>query len=588
MISLKKINYLLDKKEKKRVLLLVFFLFIGMIFEIVGLGSILPAMSLILNQDISETYPEIGGYLAQFENLSQSFILFFGLIILVLIFLCKSFFLVFLSWKQASFSTGFSASLSRKLFFAYLQQPYSYHLLRNSAHLLRNIQNESYLLMNVSVSVINLSIEVTALLGIAGTLIYLEPVGALLLGFFFLSSGFLFTVITRGKLKHWGNVRQYSDGEAAQQILQGLGGIKEVKLMGVESFFLSKFNKHNQIKSEVLTKQITLQHVPRIYLELLAVIALAGLIIYMKMSLISFGTMLPTLSVFVAAAFRMIPSVNKIMSSTQHIRFNSTVIDLFYDEFKSIEKLGTDKKDLSLLKTNEFKDCLSVKNISFQYEGSESMALSNISLDIKKGEMVGLIGQSGSGKSTLIDIITGILPPLSGYVLADGKNVHQNLRLWQNQIGYVPQSIYLTDESLRKNIAFGIPEDLIDDSVISRAIVATQLDELVKDLPQGVDTIVGERGVRLSGGQRQRIGIARALYRDPAILVLDEATSALDTETESDVMDSIKSFHGLKTIFIIAHRLSTVQNCDRIYVLRKGKLLKSGIASEVLDHINES
>lgn len=306
------------------------------------------------------------------------------------------------------------------------------------------------------------------------------------------------------------------------------------------------------------------------------------------MSLISFGTMLPTLSVFVAAAFRMIPSVNKIMSSTQHIRFNSTVIDLFYDEFKSIEKLGTDKKDLSLLKTNEFKDCLSVKNISFQYEGSESMALSNISLDIKKGEMVGLIGQSGSGKSTLIDIITGILPPLSGYVLADGKNVHQNLRLWQNQIGYVPQSIYLTDESLRKNIAFGIPEDLIDDSVISRAIVATQLDELVKDLPQGVDTIVGERGVRLSGGQRQRIGIARALYRDPAILVLDEATSALDTETESDVMDSIKSFHGLKTIFIIAHRLSTVQNCDRIYVLRKGKLLKSGIASEVLDHINES
>jgi ABC-type multidrug transport system fused ATPase/permease subunit len=582
MTAFDKINYLLEKKEKTKILVLFFLILIGMAFEMISVGAVLPILNLVTNQDISKVFPKVLPILEQLGRYSRSSLIFYGILSLVLIYLIKSIFLVFLSWKQASFSTELSASLSRKLFLGYMKKPYSFHLKKNSALLLRNIQNETNLLMTVSISAINLSIEITVLVGITFTLIYLAPLATFLVGLFFGLAGFSFTLITKGRLYNWGKDRQYHDGNATQHILQGFGGIKEVKLMGLEHFFLFNFDKHNKLKAEVLTKQITFQQVPRIYLELLAIISLAGTVILTKSSSVSFEKLLPMLGVFGTAAFRVIPSVNRILSSIQIIRFNRSVIDLLHSEFQVINNSDVENIGFPKLTIKKLNDSIFVDRISFQYEGSETNALYDISMGIKKGEIIGLIGQSGSGKSTLVDIVLGLLRPKSGKILADGKDIYGNLRQWQNQIGYVPQSIYLTDESLRNNIAFGVPEDKINDLAVTRSVIAAQLGELIKSLPEGLNTIVGERGVRLSGGQRQRIGIARALYCDPDILVLDEATSALDSETEMGVIEAVNSFKGKKTILIIAHRLSTVQNCDRIYVLSHGKVVKNGTTDEIL------
>ena len=574
-----KLAYLLSPAQKRQLIILGGLLLIGMLFEMAGLGILIPALGLMLNSDIGKEYPKLNPFLDALGNPTQIQLVLWGMSILVFVYIIKAVFLSFLSWRQSKFSSELSADLSQNLFMGYMRQPYTFHLQRNSAELLRNIQIEINQFTAVSTAAVNLTLEFCVVFGVAFMLIWVEPLGALVVTSFLGVSAFGFHQLTKHKLLSWGENRQIHQGLANQHLLQSLGGVKDVKLMGREDYFFGEYTTQNQMYAKIMAKVTTLSLLPRMYLELLAVVGLAGLIVLMVMQNKPLDLLLPTLGVFVAAAFRMIPSVNRIMNSIQTIRYSRPVLDVLYDEFQSI---NNSERYLQKKAKLNFANDLFLKDLSFNYYNTEYQALNNISMRIKRGESVGFIGPSGSGKSTLVDVILGLLIPVNGTIEVDGQDIKYNLRGWQDQIGYVPQSIYLTDDTLRKNVAFGIANDLIDNFSVDRAIKAAQLDEFVASLTEGLETFVGERGIRLSGGQRQRIGIARALYHDPSVLVLDEASSALDSETERGVMEAVTALHGEKTLVIVAHRLSTLSNCDRIYKLDKGKIVEEGLPKKML------
>ena len=579
---IQKLKYLLSKSQKRQLLILAVLLMIGMFFEMAGLGILVPSIGVMLNSDVGSKYPALKPLLNVLGNPSQLRLIMLGLTTMVSVYLVKTVFLAFLGWKQSKFSAELTADLSCNLFSGYLKQPYAFHMQRNSAELLRNTQNEINQFASVSQSAITLTIELSLLVSVAFMLILVEPIGALIVTCFLGFSSFIFHRLTRNKLLNWGESRQFIEGKTNQHLLQGLGGVKDLKILGREDNFIHQFNVHNTNRAKITTKQYTLLQIPRLYLEFLAVLGMAGLIMVMVWQQKPLDLILPTLGIFVAAAFRMIPSVNRIMGSMQAIRYSRPVVNVLYDEFYLIRNTKETTPSLNRL---EYKNELVVNNLNFSYPNVPAKALENVTVTIKKGESIGFIGSSGSGKSTLVDNILGLLTPNSGTISLDGVDIEHNLREWQNQIGYVPQSIYLTDDSLLHNVAFGISPEDIDMDAVQEAIKAAQLDEFIEGLPEGIHTMVGERGVRLSGGQRQRIGIARALYHDPHVLVLDEATSSLDSDTEQAVMDAVNLLHGEKTILIVAHRLTTLKNCDRIYKLEKGKLVESYNTKKVISNL---
>ena len=579
MTLLKKLNFLLSASQKRELITLAILMLIGMLFEMAGLGMLIPAMGLMLNSDIEGKYPAVKPYLEALGNPNQTQLVIWGMLILVMVYLIKAIYLVFLSWRQSRFTAALSADLSRNLFFGYLCQPYNFHLQRNSAELLRNIQSEIAQFTTVSQSVISLSIEFSVVVGVAFMMFLVEPLGAAAVSFFLAISALGFHWLTKKKLLIWGKQRQFHSGLLNKHLLQGLGGVKDVKLMGRENHFIEEYSKHNLAKAKIQVKVSTLGLIPRVYLELLAVIGLAGLISLMMVQKKPLHLLLPTLGVFIAAAFRMIPSVNRVMTYFQQIRYSQPVVEVLFNEFRMIRNEG---EPITVFPKFIFNCWLEVKKLSFHYANAKINALEEVSISIKKGESIGFIGPSGSGKSTLLDNILGLLTPDNGKITIDGQDIQKNIRGWQNQIGYVPQSIYLTDDTLRRNVAFGLPNDQINDVKVARAIKAAHLDEFVHSLPNKLETYVGERGIRLSGGQRQRIGIARALYNDPAVLVLDEATSALDSATERSVMQAVSELQGDKTILIVAHRVTTVEQCNRVYKLEHGRIVQEGIPEDIL------
>ena len=390
---------------------------------------------------------------------------------------------------------------------------------------------------------------------------------------------FVFHRFTKTRVVKWGEERQNIGAIKNQILFQGLGGVKDIKLMNRGEHFLFEYSQSNYNLSKIRIKVNTLSQIPRLYIEVFAVMGLVAFILSMVAQNKPVQVLIPTLGIFAAAAFRLIPSINRIMTYMQGIQIAKPVINLLYDEFKLLNTSIVVKEEVKDL---NFNDKIILKNIWFTYSSKSKLVLENISLEIKKGETVGFIGPSGSGKSTLIDLLLGLLEPERGEIIIDNTPLKSNNRAWQDKIGYVPQSIYLTDDSLRSNIAFGIDPKLVNDEAVNRAVNAAQLTEFILSLDEGINTFVGERGARLSGGQRQRIGIARALYHNPSVLILDEATSSLDNETEKGFMDAINNLKREKTIIIVAHRLSTVSNCDKIFKLKSGKLIQEGIPEEVL------
>ena len=575
----KKIKYLLTLKQKKEALVLGFMMLIGMLIEMGGLAILMPSFSFLLVDPSTSKNQHIIYYLMKLGNPSHSVLILYIMLTLIFYFIFKAIFSFFLIWKQSNFTSNISAELSTQLFKGYLNLPYQYHLTKNSSELLRNIQTEVALFTNVTQSIITVAIEVSVALGLFFVLVLAEPKGALIVILFFLVASVLFHRITRRKLLIWGEQRQYFSAGINKHLFQGLGGIKDLKLLGKEHFFLTEFTNQNNPFAGISAKFLTLSQIPRIYLELLAIIGLSSLIIFMVYQGGPVTEVMPIIALFVAAAFRMMPSINRVIGAFQTIRYAVPVIDLLYSEFKIINNSNFGNFENGEVIIN---GDIHIKNLDFKYETANNLALENINIEIIFNSTVGFIGESGSGKSTMIDILLGLLVPLNGEILVSGINITSNLPSWQTKIGYVPQSIYLTDDSIKNNIAFGVKDAEIDVRALNNAVQISQLESLITSLPDGLNTEVGERGVRLSGGQRQRIGLARALYRNPDILVLDEATSALDVDTESEIMDSIKKLKGKKTIIIVAHRYSTVNHCDVIYKFSQGRVVDSGIPDEVL------
>jgi len=420
--------------------------------------------------------------------------------------------------------------------------------------------------------------EILVIVGVSLLLLSIEPWGATIVVTTLGLTAWGLNVFTKKKVVEWGERRQLHDGLRLQYLQEGLGGVKDLKLLGRETEFIKQFQEQSEMSARVGRRQATSLLLPRLFLELFAVVGIATLVQVMLFRGRSPESLLPTLGVFAAAAFRIMPSFTRIMGALQSLQYSLPVVSTLYAELQSLEKEGGGQaKTLSV-----FNCSLIMENVSYKYPEATSCSLEKVSLSIEKGSSVGFIGGSGAGKSTLVDILLGLLTPTSGAVKVDGRNIQDSLRTWQNRIGYVPQSIFLMDATLRRNVAFGVPEEEIDESALRRAICSAQLEEYVESLPEGLETFVGELGTRLSGGQRQRIGIARALYHNPEVLVLDEATSALDLHTESDVMKAVNALHGQKTIIIVAHRTSTVEQCDRLFRLEGGKLVTEGTPKEVL------
>jgi len=567
----KKIWSLLSTEQRRAAGVLVVLMLFGMILETMGIGLIIPVLAIMTKSEQAGRQIAIEPLMKLLGNPTHSQLLVVTMLALVGIYFVKALYLALLAWRQSRFVFALQVSLSRRLFDAYLHQPYTFHLQRNSAQLMRNVLRETSEFSHVAmIPGATIIAEGLVLIGIGCLLLVIEPIGAMVVLMIVGSAGYAFYKMTRMRVLRWGEARQLHEGLRTQHLQQGLGGVKEVKLLGREEQFLAQYASHDASVARVQERQLVMQALPRLWLELLAVIGLAGLVLVMLGLGRAVETFIPTLGLFAAAAFRLMPSVNKVLTSTQNLRFALPVVNTLQAEL-SLPNNVSQRCEAGPM---PFHRALRLDNVSYAYPDTSENALSNVTLAIPCGAAVGFVGSSGSGKSTLIDVILGLLAPTHGGVLVDDANIQPNLRGWQRQVGYVPQSIYLTDDSLRCNIAFGLPSEQIDDAAVWSAIRAAQLDTFVEELPKGLDTFVGERGVRISGGQRQRIGIARALYHDPAVLVLDEATSALDSVTEQGVVDAVRALRGTKTVLIIAHRGSAVEHCDMVVKLARGTVVE--------------
>jgi len=589
-----KFLYILKGKYKNFVVLMIMFLIVSFM-ETIGIGLIGPFISIATDPDffkrpsiLQPIYNSLG-----FTSANQ-FIFVFGLI-LIGIFCLKG--VVSFSVQRKIFNFGFSTQgdIQTRLMSAYLSAPYTFHLNKNTATLVQSVIKDTEVFCNNVMMPILFSISNIAIItGLVTLLVVTSPFATLIISGILLVGYVLFHSL-KDRLARWGR----ESGEASTEIIRiinhGLGGLKETRVIGCEPYFNDQMHVQAHRYASVVSKSLSASTLPRYILEAF----LMTFLIVITFIFITFDNQSPqqltsVLGIFAMASIRLMPSASNLMGSINGIRYANYAIDKIYFELKEAESLLQDFNSYRVSSHSgtyeisdrnhvmSFADDVAIDDVVYRYPNSADDALNQVSFHIKRGQSIGLIGRSGAGKTTMVDVILGLLLPQSGDIRVDGVSIYENVRSWQNLLGYVPQSIFLMDDTLEKNIAFGVPPESIDRKRLYAALESAQLLELVESLPDGLNTLMGERGVRLSGGQRQRVGIARALYHEREILVLDEATSALDNETEKLVSESIKSLSGTKTLIIIAHRLSTIEHCDCIYLMEKGCVVKSGTYREVV------
>ena len=564
----------LTRRERKSLLGMFLLILFGVLLETLSVGLLIPALTVLTRDDSSLNLP----YVTLKSSLSQSQLIQIAAGAIFLVYLFKNVFIGVSTWIQRGFLTKISTRLSARMLEIYIHQPYAYHLRHNSAVLIRNTQDASMVVgggVEPTLAVLSDGLIAASLFVV---LVVVEPLGTISVVAIFVGATMLFQRLTTNRLREWGKQRQEQKGKIIQSIQQSLGAIKDIQILGREQSFTDVHREQQELDANLMRKINMTQVLPRLWLEIIAMGAMASLVVIMLLTGNEINAIVPVVGLFALSAFRVLPSVNKIINGLQMLRVSRAAIETIHRD------LGLDIPASSSSKVDVFEfEELTTENLGFQYEQMDSEVLKDISILIKRGEAVGFVGQSGSGKSTLIDILLGLLEPKSGFVRVNGLPIGECKRSWQHLVGYIPQTIFLMDDSLRRNIAIGIAEGEIDEGAIREAIKSAQLEDFIASLPEGLDTFVGERGVRLSGGQRQRIGIARALYHRPSVLVLDEATSSLDTETEKGVMQAVQALQGNKTVIIVAHRLSTVEYCDRLYRLDVGRIVDEGTFDEVMN-----
>jgi ATP-binding cassette, subfamily B, bacterial PglK len=586
-----KLLYLTKGHYRSLVLVLfLFFLISGL--ELFGTGMIGPFIAVATNPDLVESNSWLNlGFKSLNLSSKYQYVLVLGLVVAIAFYL-KAFLAFRAQLTVFKFGFNLRGELANRLMKSYLEAPYSFHLKVNSANLIQNISGTTDsvclgvimpLLTSINNCIIVLALTILLIKVSSMALILIMILSFVVLGIL---------KLTKHQLEYWGKTGWQAATEMIRTINHGLGGFKETRVLGCESYFQNQMQQLTKTYARNMSLAQGYGNLPRYVLEAVMISFLVGFtLVYIHLSQANNESLTAVLGIFALASIRLLPAAGNLVTGVNTIRTNTFAVNKLFFDFQELEAesqsphLTMVGAHASHVTANKPFQEIRLEQVTFKYPNHNQNALSQISLTIQKGQSIGLIGKSGAGKTTLVDVILGLFTPQSGDIKVDDTSVYKDLRNWQNMLGYVPQSIFLIDDTLERNIAFGVPDHLIDAERLKKAIQMAQLSDVVERLPDGIKTVVGERGVLLSGGQRQRVGIARVLYHEREILVFDEATSALDSETEYLVTEATKALSGIKTIIIIAHRLSTIQHCDQVYQLEGGQVIKSGSFQEVTtDH----
>lgn len=579
---IKKLNYIFSTADKIKIVLLTIMILAGSMLELLAISLFSPFIDGIMSPDamLESTIISAIYRVCSFREFEYFLAALAGSIIAI--YVIKNVYIIIEKNTIYKFAYRLQRTISTNLLKAYMKEPYTFHLNKNIAVLQRSMQEDTDQFAKAILHFMEMAAEACVCI-VLGVYLFIvsKSITVVIAGLLVVCLA-AFSYINRKYSRKWGEQGQEYKAKIYQWMNQSLSGIKDIKILDRSDTFINNYDGYMRKYVRVLRLNRLIGIMPKYIIEMVCMTGLlSAVLVKMFFGQKELSEFVPQLAIFAVAAFRLLPSVGRINEHLSAVIFATPSIDLIYHDLKEIEDLSVkeQKKDENW----HFQEKIVAKRVTYCYPEGESNVIENACFEINKGETVAFIGTSGAGKSTMVDILLGLLPPQQGKILVDGMNVYKNLPTWQKEIGYIPQTIYLSDDTIRNNVAFGIEESEIDEEAVTTALRQAQLFDFVDSLPEGMETCVGDRGIRLSGGQRQRIGIARALYHNPEVLVLDEATSALDNDTEAAVMEAIDSLKGQKTIVIIAHRLTTIKNADVIFEVKAGTVEKKN-KREVLDY----
>lgn len=582
---LQKIAYLFDRKQLWQLAGLAVLILIGGILETLGVSMMIPVVEAVMAPDEVMEIGMVKKIANLFHITSGRTLIIWMLIALILLFVVKNAYLLFQTYVQNTFVTRNRNRMISRVMREFLNRPYEEYLGADIPTVFRLTDSDIPNAFQLILVLIQMVTEIVVAVSICIVLVVLaSPLISIGCAVLFLSMTLMITKVLKPRLNAIGRKNQAIQSRIAKWRIQSIYGLKDVKVLHREDFFVRNYYESGAIGANVARNYAVMNNTPRLLIETVFIAAMLCFILVYTLYEGNITELFPLLMAFAAAAVRVMPATNRINTYLSEIAYAQPCLDYLYENLTETMKLdvngsvtgltgekGEEKPPLALT------DKIVLDHISFSYPNTDKPIFTDAHMEVKKGQSVGIMGPSGAGKSTIVDILLGLLHAQAGTITCDGRDIFENYPSWLAKIGYIPQSIYLIDESIRDNIAFGIDADRIDDKRIWEVLEEAQLKSFVEELPDGLDTTIGDRGVRISGGQRQRLGIARALYHDPEILVFDEATSALDGDTETAVMEAVNSFHGRKTMVIIAHRLNTIAKCDVIYKVENEKIMQTSL-----------